>query len=79
MVGILPNKYNHKEAIANLTPEQYQENLNWVAKSYRQALRDELITCKSCKNDFKLIALYRCWFCGSYFCRKCSKGHFGER
>jgi len=71
--------YNHKEVIKNLTQEQYQENLNWAAKSYRQAIREELITCRGCNKQFRLFHLYRCWFCGTYFCHKCSIIHFGER
>jgi len=71
--------YNHKETVKNLSPEQYRENLNWAVKSYRHAIRDELIVCRGCKNYFKLCHLYRCWFCGSYFCSNCSKKHFGER
>lgn len=73
------SKYNHKEIVANLTPEQYQENLKWAYKSYKQAFKGELVTCRNCKNKFKLHDLYRCWFCGSYFCRKCGKNHFGSR
>jgi len=54
--------YNHKEIVKNLTPEQYQENMKWARQSYRHAIRDELIECRSCKNYFKLCHLYRCWF-----------------
>lgn len=71
--------YNHKETVANLTPEQYQENLKWAVKSYRQALKETLVTCRGCKNNFRLFHLYRCWFCGCYFCSKCARKHFGER
>ncbi len=71
--------YDHKKALKNLTPEQRQENLDWAKNSYKQALKGELVTCRGCEKDFKLVMLYRCWFCGSYFCPICCKDHFGSR
>jgi len=71
--------YNHKEAIENLTPEQYQENLEWAYKGLKQAIKRELVTCRGCKLDFNLYLLFRCYFCGSYYCSKCAQNHFGSR
>ena len=71
--------YNHKEAIKNLTPEERYQNLVWAMKGYRQAICGKKITCRGCNKDFKLIALYLCFFCGSYFCKACGKIHFGDR
>ena len=71
--------YNHKKTVANLTPEQKSENLEWAMSGYRDAIKGNLVTCRGCKINFKLALLYRCWFCGSYFCSKCSKQHFGSR
>ena len=52
--------YNHKEAVKKLTPEQYQKNLNWAYKSYRQALKETLVTYRGCEKNFRLFHLYRC-------------------
>lgn len=71
--------YNHQEALKNLTPQQRQENLEWVKKSYGQAMTGKPVTCRGCKKDFKLVMLYRCYFCGSYFCAICGKAHWGSR
>ena len=71
--------YNHKETVANLTDEQYKENLQWAAKSYRQAMKGLLVTCRGCGYNVELKLMYRCWFCGSYFCSGCAEGHFGSR
>ena len=71
--------YNHKEAIRNLTPEERAENLKWAANGYRQANINKKITCRGCLRDFRLVHLYRCFFCGSYFCKACAANHFGSR
>jgi len=71
--------YNHKEAVENLTFKELKENLEWAGKGYRQAYRGKKITCRGCLKDFTLISLYRCFFCGCYFCKSCSTTHFGSR
>ena len=71
--------YNHKKAVEDLTPEEYEENLQWVKDSYLQAYTGQKVTCRGCNRQFPLYALYRCFFCGSYYCRLCSKEHFGDR
>ncbi len=75
-----------EEAIARLsktsiclTEDQYLENLDWAAKSYRAALKKEPVPCRGCKQGFELIKLFRCYHCGSYFCPNCARDHFGER
>jgi hypothetical protein len=57
----------------------YEGNLEWVAKSYRKAMKGELIPCRVCQKKFPLVKLFRCFHCGSYFCPKCGREHFGER
>ena len=71
--------YNHKHTVENLTQEEKDKNLLWVKKSYIQAIKGERITCRGCLKDFTLISLYRCFFCGCYFCKSCSTTHFGSR
>lgn len=34
------------------------------------------VTCR-CGGRFTAAMMYRCWFCGEYFCIKCSPAHFG--
>ena len=71
--------YNHKETVANLTPEQKTENWKWARKSYEQAATGQSVTCRGCGYSVELKLMYRCWFCGSYFCSGCAEGHFGSR
>lgn len=71
--------YDHMKAVDALSEDEYWENMRWLMKSQRQALDGVLITCRGCEEDFKPIALYRCFFCGCYFCARCSVEHFGER
>lgn len=58
---------------------QYLENLDWAAKSYAAALREQPIPCRGCENTFAPAKLYRCYHCGSYFCPACAPAHFGKR
>jgi len=70
--------YDHQAKVESLTEEEYNENMKWAFKSFSQATAGKLVTCRGCGKDFKLINLFRCYFCGSYFCRKCGKEHFKE-
>ena len=78
--GAVVNSCNAKiQAWPPVSLQEYSDNLYWAQKSYRQAIRGELITCRGCECKFELLRLFRCYFCGSYFCPGCSKEHFGER
>lgn len=67
------------DGACNLTEEQYEANLIWARNSYAQAFLGKQVTCRGCERDFKLVQLFRCFHCGSYFCRKCARVHFGDR
>ena len=71
--------YNHKETVKSLTNKEYKENIEWIRKTYLQAYKGKLVTCRGCNKSMKLYLLYRCWFCGSYFCRICAEKHFGKK
>ena len=71
--------YNHKKAIESLSEDGYIENIKWAMNSFGQMIRNESITCRGCEKNFEAKYLYRCFFCGSYFCVKCSEIHFGSR
>ena len=62
-----------------ISDADYEENLEWVAKSYHQAMKGGLVECRGCENKFPLLKLFRCYHCGSYFCPNCARKHFGER
>jgi len=73
--------YDHKAARAKQTPEQIYETLNINQKQYAQAMKELPIDCAGveCKRKRLLLHMYRCWYCGKYFCPICSKEHFGNR
>lgn len=71
--------YDHTKALKNLTDEQSQENFDWMFDSYHRAIKGEPIQCRGCWEWLYLWELYRCFFCGSYFCSKCAHEHFGPR
>ena len=62
-----------------ISHEKWEENLEWAAKSYREAYSGEPVTCRGCDRKFELIKLFRCFHCGSYFCPHCARAHFGNR
>lgn len=74
-------KYDHKAARANMTCQEKWEILDMVKKQYSQAATDKPIDCagEGCERKRVLLYMYRCYFCGRYFCPVCSKGHFGSR
>ncbi len=34
------------------------------------------IPCAECKKETVLIYLYKCLYCGLFYCKKCAKKHF---
>ena len=36
-----------------------------------------VISCGSCQKIINLARLYKCLYCGVWFCRRCAKKHFG--
>ncbi len=49
-----------------------------VRRQVGQVLDGEKITCAGCQQDFIFLHVFRCFFCGMYFCRRCRKDHFGR-
>ena len=84
-------QYDYKAEKANQTPEQRHEVMVSFAKQYSQAFDAGVIDCAGkrkhketgeifdCPKRLMLIWMYRCWFCGRWFCPVCAKEHFGER
>jgi len=47
-----------------------------VQEQHRQAIKRELVNCADCKHERPLYKLYRCFFCGRYYCPACALYHF---
>ena len=71
--------YDAGAARDKMTDEDRLESLRTVQSQYRQAARGEHIACATCKEKLIPLHMYRCWFCGKYFCPQCSHIHFGNR
>lgn len=73
--------YDHEAERAKQTQEQIDETLQTAYKQYGQAARNQPIDCAGigCERKRLLLYIYRCWFCGKYFCPLCAKIHFGDR
>ena len=72
--------FDNKTASANNTEAERAEILLEAGVQYRAAFRGQLITCAGgCERQQPLINMYRCYFCGRYYCPVCCRDHFGER
>jgi len=60
-------KHTHEEKIGILEV---------VQKQLRQAIKGELVNCVDCQQERPLAKIYRCFFCGRYYCPACAKHHF---
>lgn len=87
----IKRQYDHKAERAKLTPEEYQETFMTMYRQFRQAYDAGVVDCAgklidektgetiNCPERLMLIWVYRCWFCGKYFCPQCARKHFGDR
>ena len=75
------SKYDHKAARAKMAKQDVNEHLLKARKQYEQALAEKPINCAGidCDRSLELIKMFRCFFCGAYFCPRCSRAHFGDR
>jgi len=73
--------YDHKAARAKMTQSEIDEIEQVVSNQFRQAAKELPIDCAGmeCERRRLLLYMYRCWFCGRYFCPRCAKTHFGDR
>jgi hypothetical protein len=63
-------------------PKTEEDRLAILERVRRQAFErgsdgQALITCGDCARGFPMWAMYRCFYCGVYFCRVCAGIHFG--
>ena len=71
-----------KEHDFHKLPENKKEYEAWLEKQYEQLIEsntiDGEITCV-CDLTYEIKYLYRCYYCGIWFCPVCAKKHFGKR
>lgn len=64
--------------IANAESEEDKRILREQCEDSVQSDRPNLVDCADCKDTFMLQLLFRCLYCGKYFCGPCAEKHFGE-
>jgi len=47
----------------------------WFSVIQKLGLR---VTCGGCENKVNFWAMYRCLYCGFFFCRQCAQKHFEQ-
>lgn len=83
--------YDHRAAREKMTQQDVHKLLMTAQKQYQKAYDGENITCAGtlvnsktnesvpCNRNLPLLNMYRCFFCGAYFCPRCARAHFGSR
>lgn len=69
------------------TPEENKQNMEWYAKQVQLIIDQEEIEVPSkftkircgCNKLVGWKYMYRCLYCGIWFCRDCAERHFGYR
>ena len=74
-------RYDHTAVREKMAPDEIEKVMRIAYNQYRQAAQNEPIDCAGvgCARKRRLIYMYRCWFCGQYFCPVCARIHFGDR
>ena len=49
-----------------------------IQEQIRDAMNGDEVTCPPCNRDLPLHALFRCLYCGTWFCQSCAEKHFGK-
>ena len=70
--------------VFNGTKKDALENLSVLRGQLEQAKRCEKfpcvkISCAKCAKRVSLFMLFKCLYCGLWFCKSCAERHFGER
>ena len=70
---------------SNAAPEQKAQKLNWMYKQLKfikeqqkEPVGDLVIRC-GCHKLQKWEYMYRCLYCGVWYCRECAQEHFGMK
>ena len=54
------------------------EQMLVAKKQYTCAVRQQDIRCGTCNRPFRIERLYRCYYCGIFYCEHCAGKHFGK-
>lgn len=57
--------------------QQSEDVIDFMYKQIRQSMRESTVTC-GCGNRQPLRYMFRCYYCGVFFCHKCAGEHFGK-
>lgn len=56
---------------------QFNRKTSIVSKQFREAsISPAAVSCR-CGRTFALRFMYRCLYCGEYYCLRCAEVHFG--
>jgi len=62
------------------TQEELEQLRIAIQRQLKQAMEDPTyVDCATCNTPYPLWKLYRCYFCGLWFCDNCAAYHFGKK
>lgn len=72
---------------SNATPEQRKQKLDWMyeqLKFIKVQEKDGIPVARTtircgCHKLVKYIYMYRCLYCGVWYCKECAEKHFGAK
>lgn len=68
--------------LSPLTPDDAPGNTEVKTKIEVSQVSDALkglpVACAKCKEQHRIIDMYRCFYCRVWYCYKCSKTHFDD-
>ena len=65
------------QAPDEVTSALYGEKLVHMHKQFLQVYQNHAIECV-CGLKFRVDEMYRCLYCGEWFCTECAEAHFGK-
>ena len=75
-VGMENDDYDHREDRKDISLDVLAE-IKWRAAIQKEKLAGcGKLPCAGCDTDTHIAQMFRCYYCGRWFCPKCARKHF---
>jgi len=58
--------------------DERAKKINWVAAQWKMALGPTVMMKCGCGLEAPIRFMYRCLYCGEFYCQSCAERHFGK-
>ena len=59
------------------TPSWVLERRALLNRQIKSAMAGEKVKCGKCHRALRIVSVYKCLYCGVWFCARCAEQHFG--